>query len=422
MSTIVIGAGPAGLEAARTLQSRGEEVVVLEAKDHVGGRTRSDRVTLHSGEPADLGGSFIDLGQDKILDVCAELGVPLTPRFAMFHPTETGRFDGSSPLRHAPVLDGILMSDSQREVVASEVSQALTASPPDTTELVMSWAARSGLSAPARSLLAAVAGTNPVSHPALIPIGEFHPLTIGKVCWMFAEGADSLSLAMARDIDVRLEQPVRRVGHERGGFAVETDTDTFVARDVIVATPIPPLLRIGFDPVLPEWKVNAMLAAQMSQGGKVIGEYSRGSEIAAKLTHTAMSNGPIAAIWCRPVGPDDTVVVLGLIPDRGDGVLRNEQQALTALDNMVHAATGIEARRTSGIVKDWTQDEYASGVVTLVLGDVDRLVSQFAQSVGSLHFAGEHTAHMWANSMDGALRSGRRAAGEVLRRRSRHRG
>ena len=115
MSTIVIGAGPAGLEAARQLQREGEEVIVLEAKDHVGGRTRSDREALGNGQAADLGGSFIDLGQDKILEVCADLKVELTPHFAMFRTRPDGQYDGSVALRHAIVYDGVLLSTAERD-------------------------------------------------------------------------------------------------------------------------------------------------------------------------------------------------------------------------------------------------------------------------------------------------------------------
>jgi monoamine oxidase len=79
LSTIVVGAGPAGLSAARKLQSSGEDVVVLEAKPYVGGRTRSDRDRLLHGQPADLGASFIDIGQDRLLEACAEERIELTP-------------------------------------------------------------------------------------------------------------------------------------------------------------------------------------------------------------------------------------------------------------------------------------------------------------------------------------------------------
>jgi monoamine oxidase len=260
-------------------------------------------------------------------------------------------------------------------------------------------------------------GYNPVHEAAQIPMSMFEPPHVGRVCWMMADGTDSLAHAMADGLDVRLDTPARVVRRGRGGLVVDTDTDRFPARDVIVATPVTPTLRIGFDPVLPEWKVTALLNTPMAQGGKVIGQYTNGAELRRRLGRSAMSDGPISLIWPRPLGPDDTVVVLGLLADRADGVLRDETRALDALDQLVGSATGLRPARLAGLVQDWTQEQYAGGVVSTLLSDFPRLPSLLAQSVGRVHFAGEHTAEMWATGMDGALRSGERAADEVLLRR-----
>ncbi|TDB88729.1 FAD-dependent oxidoreductase [Actinomadura sp. KC216] len=417
MSTIVIGAGPAGLAAARKLTRYGEDVVVLEAQPHIGGRTRTVRDRLRHGQPADLGGSFIDIGQDKIIQACAELGLRLTPQMALFPPDPDGRLTAASPLRATLVVDGRRLDDAERDRVADEVRAALDAVPPSPTETIPAWAARACLSPVARRVFCSQAGFNPVHEAAQIPMSMLQPPHVGRVCWMLADGTDSLASALAGGLDIRLRQPVRLVRRARGGLVLETDTDRFTARDVVVATPVTPTLRIGFDPVLPEWKVNALLATPMAQGGKVIGQYTNGSEIVGRLGLSAVSDGPVSLIWARPPGPEDTVVVLGLVPDRGDGVLRDEARALDALDRLVGAATGLRAERLAGIAQDWTREQFAGGVVSALLGDFPRLPSLLAQAVGPVHFAGEHTAEMWATGMDGALRSGERAADEVFQRR-----
>lgn len=417
MSTIVIGAGPAGLQAARRLVARGEQVTVLEANAHVGGRTRTDRTRLRYGQPADLGGSLIDLGQDKILAVCAELGVELTPQFALFPPGPDGTYTGASHVRNPIVLDGRRLDADAQEAIAAEVDCALRTAAPEPTEPVLAWTRRVGLSTPARTALTGVTGYNPVSHPALIPMGEIHPPTTGRVIWMLADGTDSVTRAMAAGLDIRLEQPVRLIRRHGSDVVVDTDRDSFTARDVIVATPVIPTTAIGFDPVLPAWKANALLSTQMSQGGKVIGQYSHGSEIAAALPMTALGDGRVTTLWTRAVGPENSIVVLGFVPDIGEGTLRDEEAALAALDDLVRTASGVPAQRLSGILKDWTQDEFAGGVVSLLFGDRIRLQALLARAVGPIHFCGEHTANMWATAIDGALRSGERAADEVLQRR-----
>jgi len=76
MSTVVVGAGLAGLAAARRLEDQGEEVVVLEARDCIGGRTRSPRDLLRYGQPADLGASFIDLAKTSCCRPVTSLALP----------------------------------------------------------------------------------------------------------------------------------------------------------------------------------------------------------------------------------------------------------------------------------------------------------------------------------------------------------
>lgn len=416
MSTIVIGAGPAGLTAARKLNQAGEDVLVLEAQPHIGGRTRSDRHRFHYDQPADLGASYIDIGQDKLIKTCHDLGVAITPTKTLFPKDPDGRLTAASPLRITMVSQGKRLPDDERDAIADEVRAALDATPPVPTEMVPAWAARAGLSPDARRLFCAQPGYNPVSESSLIQMAALEPPHVGRVCWMMADGTDSLAYALAEGLDIRLEQPVLRVLRVDRSFLVETRTDSYRADEVIVATPVTPTLRIGFDPVLPAWKTEALLATPMTQGGKVVGQYRNGARIIEQWGYAVASDGPIALAWTRPLGPDDTVVVMGLLPDRADGALRDEERALRHLDDLVREATGMEPERIAGISKDWTMEPYAGGVVSSLMGDFPRLPSLLAQAVGRLHFAGEHTAEMWATGMDGALRSGERAADEVLQR------
>jgi monoamine oxidase len=110
------------------------------------------------------------------------------------------------------------------------------------------------------------------------------------------------------------------------------------------------------------------------------------------------------------------VVVLGLLADKADGVLRDQDRALGELDAIVRAIAGEGPQRLAGVLRDWTSEEYTRGVVSGIRADHERLTGLLAQSVGSIHFAGEHTDHVFATGMEGALRSGLRAADEVLQR------
>lgn len=420
MSTIVIGAGLAGLAAARRLQEGGETVFVLEATSRVGGRTIA--AELEHGQRADLGGSFIDLGQNRILQACEEFGVALTPTMKLMPAGPDGVVDLASVLTNTVVTEGEALGEDDRADVAREVRAALAAYPSAETETIAAWTARTGLSPRARRLVCAEAGANPVHEAEEVQMPAIHPPHSGKTCWMMRDGAVALAEAMADGLDIRFDQPVRLItlNEETFELTVRTDSDAFAAADVIVATPVVPTRRIGFEPPLPHWKNEALLATPMSQGGKVVGQYAGGANLVARLGKTVTSDGPIAFAWAGPVGDHDTVVVYGLVPDRSDGFLRDEKRALEALDELVGLATGTEPQRIGGTVQDWTRRPYAGGVVSNTTADFPRLPSHLARAAGweLIHFAGEHTAEQWVSSMDGALRSGDRAADEVLLRRS----
>ncbi len=75
---VIVGAGFAGLAAARDLARQGHDVLVLEGRDRVGGRSFTGSI---AGLPADMGGSFVGPTQDAVLALAAELGVPTVPTF-----------------------------------------------------------------------------------------------------------------------------------------------------------------------------------------------------------------------------------------------------------------------------------------------------------------------------------------------------
>jgi monoamine oxidase len=418
MSTVVIGAGLAGLAAARRLADRGEEVVVLEARDCIGGRTRSPRDVLRYGQPADLGASFIDLGQDLLLQTCDEFGLFLTPRITLMVPDPDGSFSVASPLRGPMVIGGAVVGGAEASALAEEVRTAANAFPPVPVETIPAWVARAGLSDRAQRAVLAQSGWDPVSAPWRVQMEVVHPPLVGKACWMLADGAESIARAIADGLDVRLEQPVRLVTRRRGGVDIETDRDRFAADEIIVTVPLTPMLEIGFDPVLPAWKANAFLSTSMSQGGKVIGQYSHGTLVAEALSPSVLSDGPISLVWARPVGPEDSVVVMGLMPDNADGALREPQCALGELDQIVRLLAGDAPQRLAGTARDWSAEPFTRGVVSGTRADHQRLISLLAQSVGPIHFAGEHTDLVFATGMEGALRSGLRAADEILQRRA----
>ncbi|MEU1517553.1 NAD(P)/FAD-dependent oxidoreductase [Streptomyces sp. NPDC005811] len=413
MSTIVIGAGLAGLFAARSLAHGGEDVVVLEATPHLGGRTRGDRESLAYGQVADLGASWLDIGQDTLLSFCLEHDVRLRPRVALFPKGPDQRYSGASILLGNLVTDGQRVDAGERSAMAWEVLDALDAAPPSGAETLTAWARRVGLSVKSRHAYVMQAGFNPVTRGDLVSSWHVHPGDIGRLCWLLADGTDSIARTASAGLDIRFSTPVRVVTRAGRGYRVLTDTGDFTADRVVVTASVQATRRIGFDPVLPSWKIEALLGTPMAQGGKVVAQYRDGGRILDAAGPSTMTDSPVSMFWLKS-GPEDTVIALGTVADTGDGRLDDAAATLTDLDRQIEAMTGVTPSRVGGVVQNWTTEEFVGGVVNLGTGGFARRAALGA-AVGGVHFAGEATGE-WASAMEGAARSGQRVADEILQK------
>ncbi|WP_375001447.1 flavin monoamine oxidase family protein [Aeromicrobium sp. CTD01-1L150] len=421
MTTAIIGAGLAGLFAARRLEAAGEDVVVLEATEHLGGRTRGDREALQYGAVADLGASWLDRGQDRLLSFCLEQDIKLSAQVAMYPKGPGSRYSAASILLGNIVVNGRRLSDSEREVLATEVEEALATSPPGLAETVVAWGRRVGLSTAAFDAYTMQTGFNPVQRPEVTSTWHVHPGDIGRVCWLIDGSTDVLAQRASEGLDIRYREPVRLVSRRGNGYQLSTDTTEFSAGDVVVTSSVHAIRRIGFDPVLPSWKLEALLQSPMTQGGKVVGQYRDGERIWDAAGPSTLTDSTAAMFWFKRTA-GDTVTALGTMPDRGDGLLDDEDAALALLDQQVEAASGVVPQRIGGIVQNWTGEEFFGGVVSSQAGGAPRR-EVLAAAVGGIHFAGEATGSRWATAMEGAVRSGERAADQILqKRRSRHGG
>jgi monoamine oxidase len=417
MSTVVIGAGLAGTFAARELSRAGEDVVVLEATPYLGGRTRTDREVLQHGQVADLGGSFLDIGQDFLLEFCVKNDITLKPEIRMFPKGPGARYSGASILLGNLMVGEKRVGDDERAALAGEVQAALDATPPAEKETLKAWVRRAGLSPSAAAAYVMQGAFNPTARAELVSSWHVHPGDIGRICWILADGTDTMARVAAEGIDVRLETPVRLVERVGRSYRVHTASDVLTCDNVVVTSSVQATRRIGFDPVLPVWKMEALLGTPLSQGGKAVGQYRDGAAIVAAAGPSTMTDGPVSMFWLKQ-GPEDTVIAMGTMADLGDGMLEDQEATLASLDRHLEAMTGTKAERIAGIVQNWTTEEYVGGVVNLGTGGFARRAALGA-AVGGIHFAGEATGE-WPSAMEGAARSGLRVAAEILQKRRAH--
>ncbi len=450
---IVVGAGLAGLTAAREIVKAGRSVIVLEARDRVGGRTLNH--TPASGGYAELGGMFTGPTQDHIQALATEVGVGTFPTYntgnnVFFGPRGRETYANNTPLGTAPVdpvVDpDIILAVTQLDQMSTHVpvDQPWTAASADDwdRQTLDAWlrANTSGNSeflAVTSAATEAIFGAEPRELSLLYTLfyiaasgneqnaGTFERnfnTAGGAQERRFVGGSQTIALRVAADLGpvVRLRTPVTRIDQTTPRVAVYSDRHRFFARQVIVATPPTLAGRIAYYPPLPP--LRDQLVQHMPQGSLMKFEaiYPTPFWRAQGLSGQAVSeNGPIKVTF--DVSPPDGSVgiMMGFIGGREARVWENRSTAdrqAAALQNLA-AYFGSAALSPLEIVEfNWAAEPWNRGCPVAVLGPgalVD-FGTALRAPVGAIHWAGTETSTYWNGYMDGAVRSGERAAAEVL--------
>ncbi len=416
---LVIGAGLAGLSAARRLRQAGHDVTVLEARDRVGGRTYSPREGFADGQHCDLGGELVTSDYHALIGLCHQVGVPLSEPVDIERPdtalTETpleGYLAEGRIIVGGELLTGARFADADAEIRA-----ALRSVPPAEHEIMEQWTRRAQLSADAMGAVVGI-GRMPVQYdPGKTDCHYLVEAHVGAIRRIIG-GSQRLCEALTPDLDVRLEAPVRAIRQAGGRVQVELEGgDRLVADRVIVTVPPFVVPTLGFDPPLPANQVAVLNSMQRAAGGKVIGQYVEGDAVRAALSRAVFTDGPLNTAWVSnhyvTQGP---AVVSGFICGAHRHLLEQDETALALLDEVVSTAVGGSVTRVASHRKNWTEDPYALGMgATLPVAQRAAMVAQTVTPERRVHFAGDYTEVDLNGTMEGAVRSGLRAADEVLR-------
>lgn len=438
----IVGAGLAGLTAASEISTRGRSVLVLEARDRVGGRVVNQAI----GEDCvvEMGGQWIGPTQDRMYALAETLGIAIFPTYVegdelAYIGRKRHRYAGEMPMLNPLVMGDLVQATMRIERLAKKVPlvrpwEAKRAGDWDAQTLA-TWLRRSVKTSKARAILelyvsmmlASEAASASLLHALFYvhsgtDLKTISTLEGGAQQDRFVGGSQLVAVRLAERLGgtVELATPVRRIAQD--GASIRVDSDRLVVRAQGVVVAIPPALaaRIDYDPPLPAHR--DQLTQRLPQGSviKVNAVYDEPFWRNQGLKGMAWSTEQPVSFTVDNSPPDASVgVLVGFI--KGDnarrlGMLESESRRRTVLDCLAFYFGTSAGKPDAYYELDWSEQPFTRGCFGAHFppGVWTQYGPALRQPVGRLHFAGTETSPVWNGYMEGAVRSGERAAAEVL--------
>jgi len=429
---VVVGAGLAGLCAARRLSQARLSVAVLEARDRVGGRTWSR--ALADGTVLDLGGQWIGPMQTRVLALARELGVATFPTY---NEGETQRL---LPGNLESVLQNLVLLFGKLDAMAEQIP----VQQPWTAANAHEWDAQTfqtwllaNVTDPHTLVLARLVATALFTVEAdelsllhvLVyirsagSIGNLTNVTAGAQELRFVAGAQELSRRLAAqlgDNHVRLSCPVRGIEQTSQHVTVRSDDTSVGARYAIMAVPAGLADRVIYLPPLPGRRSHMHQRIAPGEVIKIHCVYAKPFWRLRGLNGRAMTDtGPVTVTFDNsPASGSPGVLVAFVEADeaRQFRLLSDAQRRRAALDCLVRFFGPEAAEPREYVETDWSEEEWTRGCYggNFPPGGWSRYGAALREPFGRVYWAGAETSDVWMNYMEGAVRSGERAAEEVI--------
>jgi monoamine oxidase len=393
----VVGAGLAGLVAADELRRAGAEVVVLEARERVGGRVWSRR--LDNGAVVEMGAEFILPGNTAIRELARRFGLGLWDKGMRYGQREPRGGLGVTPdeLAAAVATAGRALQDGAPADLSARGFLDGLDIPPGAREALL---ARVEISSANSADLVAASDLAGIAHVDNEPAPSI------------AGGNQSLPLALADGLGdaVRLGSPVERIAWGSNEVRLSAGGAELEADVCVVAVPAGVLHRIAFEPALPAQPAEALAEVRYGDAAKLFVPLRSPAPPSAVMsvperywswTATGAGDRPQPAVSCfagSPRAVDGLDVAAG--PERW-------------LDSLERLRPDLELDRDGRLLSTWADDPWAGAAYST--SPAAELAELSERPVGPLAFAGEHLGGPFAALMEGAIRSGRAAARALLR-------
>lgn len=436
---VVVGAGPAGLMAARHLEAAGRSVVVLEARDRVGGRTHSDVI---DGAFLEIGGQWVSPDQTELLGLLDELGKQTYPRYregqSIYRAPdgEVIRYSGADlPAGETTVIE-MKRITSLLDELASEIGCQEPWAHPRAAELdrisFHHWLREVSTDEEACDNIGLFIAGGMLTKPAhafsalqavlmAASAGSFSNLLDDEFILdrRIIGGMQSVSEAMAESLHVVTGTPVRTIRTSADGVSVESDLVTVTAQHVIVAVPPNLYTRITFAPPLPRRQHQMHQHLSLGLVIKVHAVYETPFWRAQGLSGTCFGATSLVQEVYDNTNHDDTRgTLVGFVSDeKADRLFEldddeRREQVLTSIAGYLgeQALSPVVYYESDWASEEWTRGAYAA---SFDLGGLSRYGKDQTAPVGRIHWASSDTASEGYQHVDGALRRGRAAAEEI---------
>ena len=412
---LILGAGVAGLAAARDLVSAGATVTILEARDRLGGRIFTHETSMF---PVDLGAEFVHGRAPEILELAAEAGIDLVEVEGEFRRRSNGRWLNA----------GELMDD------VNQLFDSIPASGPDLSfadylkkarveKLVkeQAWAYVEGFHA---------ADPRRVSVHWIRRSAQAEETVDGDRTFRLPQGYSAVVEALARDLKapgcaLHTSSPVTEISWSAGKVVVRTPTGDFMAPRAIITLPLG-VMKAGGVEFKPELRDKSELMKNLEMGPvlRVVllfrERFWEQWEDFRDMSFIFTDDPQFPTWWSS--NPLPLPMLTGWAAGHYAKALSGRRDAqiveiaVQALERIIPQSERIRPLLQAGFLHDWQADEYSRGAYSYTCVGGMGSAKALAEPVeGTLFFAGEATnSEGHAGTVHGAIATGRRAAKEAL--------